>query len=410
MLKYLKMAWRNMWRNWRRTLIATIAIVLSMILLVFFEAFIDGFDQAIYGNMIKLYGGNVLIHAPGYRDKATRLPMLPLEDADNVLAAVRSQPNVLAASRRIITGGLVSNRDASQAVSITAIEPDIEAPVSLAAENITAGRFLTPEDGDNIVIGQELADHLKVTIGDRVSLLGRRKDESMRNRTMTVVGIFDLGLGDAEKGLVYMNLPTAQTLYNLRGQETEIAVILEKVGQEDVLINAIAPGFPNHEVDSLSTLRPELREAIETDRVFMLLIGGIMLSMAAIGILNLMMMAVFERTREMGVLAAMGMKGRQLTALFVLEGAFIGVVGAVIGCTLSWLLVMAVGQQGIDFSYYVEGAGEIYALMGDRLYPAISAVTIVQFGLAAVVVAALAALFPARQAAKREPAESLHYV
>ena len=409
MLKYLKMAWRNMWRNWRRTLIATIAIVLSMILLVFFEAFIDGFDQAIYGNMIKLYGGNVLIHAPGYRDKATRLPMLPLEDADNVLAAVRSQPNVLAASRRIITGGLVSNRDASQAVSITAIEPDIEAPVSLAAENITAGRFLTPEDGDNIVIGQELADHLKVTIGDRVSLLGRRKDESMRNRTMTVVGIFDLGLGDAEKGLVYMNLPTAQTLYNLRGQETEIAVILEKVGQEDVLINAIAPGFPNHEVDSLSTLRPELREAIETDRVFMLLIGGIMLSMAAIGILNLMMMAVFERTREMGVLAAMGMKGRQLTALFVLEGAFIGVVGAVIGCTLSWLLVMAVGQAGIDASM-VQDAGEIYALMGDRLYPAISAATIFQFGLAAVVVAALAALFPARQAAKREPAESLHYV
>jgi ABC-type lipoprotein release transport system permease subunit len=335
--------------------------------------------------------------------------MLPLEDADNVLAAVRSQPNVLAASRRIITGGLVSNRDASQAVSITAIEPDIEGPVSLAAENITAGRFLTPEDGDNIVIGQELADHLKVTIGDRVSLLGRRKDESMRNRTMTIVGIFDLGLGDAEKGLVYMNLPTAQTLYNLRGQETEIAVILDKVGQEDVLINAIAPGFPNHEVDSLTTLRPELREAIDTDRVMMLVIGGIMLSMAAIGILNLMMMAVFERTREMGVLAAMGMKGRQVMTLFILEGAFIGVVGAVIGCTLSWLLVMAVGQAGIDVSV-VQGAGEIYALMGDRLYPAISAATIVQYGLAAVVVAALAALFPARQAAKREPAESLHYV
>ena len=409
MRKYLKMAWRNMWRNWRRTLIATIAIVLSMILLVFFQAFIDGFDQAIYGNMVRLYGGNVLIHAPGYREKSSRLPMLPLEDADAVLAAVRSQPNVLAASRRISTGGLVSNRAASQAVGITAIEPQIEAPVSLAAENITAGRFLTPEDGDNIVIGQALANKLEVTVGDRVSLLGRRKDESMRLRTMTVVGIFDLGLGDAEKGLVYMNLPTAQTLYNLRGQETEIAVILEKVGQEDALINAIAPGFPNHEVDSLTTLRPEFREAMATDQAMMLLIGGIMLSMAAIGILNLMMMAVFERTREMGVLAAMGMKGRQVMGLFVLEGAFIGLVGAVIGCTLSWLLVMWVAQVGIDASM-VQDAGEIYALLGDRLYPAISAATIVQYGLAAVIVAALAALFPARQAAKREPAESLHFV
>ena len=407
--KFIKLAWRNMWRNWRRTLIATVAIVLSMILLIFMQAFLDGSDQAIYGNLVRLYGGNVLIHMDGYREKSTRLPMLPLEDTDAILAAVRSQPNVLTASRRINTGGLVSNRDASQAVNITAIEPQIEAPVSLAAENITAGRFLTPEDGDNIVIGQALADHLNVSVGDRVSLLGRRKDESMRRRTMTVVGIFNLGLGEAEKGLVYINLPTAQTLYNLRGQETEIAVSLEEIGQEDVLINAIAPDFPNHEVDSLYTLRPELGEALATDRAMTLMIGGIMLLMAAIGILNLMLMAAFERTREMGVLAALGMKGRQVMGLFVLEGAFIGVVGAVIGCIASWLLVMTVGQKGYDISY-VQDAGEIYALMGDRLYPHISGVIIVEYGLAAVVIAALAALYPAWQASRREPAEALHHV
>jgi ABC-type lipoprotein release transport system permease subunit len=298
-------------------------------------------------------------------------------------------------------------------VNITAIEPEIEAPISLAAENITAGRFLTPEDGDNILIGQALADHLNVTVGDRVSLLGRRKDESMRQRSMTVVGIFNLGLGEAEKSLLFMNLPTAQTLYNLRNQETEVAVVLEEIGQEDTLIDAIAPGFPNHEVDSIYTLRPEFAEALNTDRIFGLLFGGILLLMGGIGILNLMLMAVFERTREMGVLAAMGLKGRQIMGLFVLEGSFIGLIGAVIGCIFSWLLVMWVGQNGIDFSAYyedIESAGEIYALMGTVLYPAISATTIILYGLAAVVVAALAALFPAWQAARREPAESLHFV
>jgi putative ABC transport system permease protein len=135
--------------------------------------------------------------------------------------------------------------------------------------------------------------------------------------------------------------------------------------------------------------------------------------MGGIGILNLMLMAVFERTREMGVLAAMGLKGRQIMGLFVLEGSFIGLIGAVIGCIFSWLLVMWVGQNGIDFSAYyedIESAGEIYALMGTVLYPAISATTIILYGLAAVVVAALAALFPAWQAARREPAESLHFV
>jgi ABC-type lipoprotein release transport system permease subunit len=411
MFKYIKLAWRNMWRNWRRTLIATVAIVLSMILLIFMQAFVDGTDQAVYGNTVRLYGGHVLIHAPGYRDKATRLPILPLEDANAVLAVVRAQPNVLAASRRINTGGLVSNRDASQAVNITAIEPQIEAPVSLAAENITVGRFLTPEDGDNILIGQALADHLNVSVGDRVSLLGQRKDGSMRQRSMTIAGIFDLGLGDVEKGLVYINLPTAQTLYNLRDQETEVAVILEKIGQEEALINNIAPNLPDYEVDSLYTLRPEFSQALAVDRVFGLLTGGIMLLMAGIGILNLMLMAVFERTREMGVLAAMGMKGGQVMGLFVLEGAFIGLVGAIIGCIASWLLVIALGRTGIDISYgNIEDAGEIYALMGDRLYPYVSGTTIVLYGLVAVIVGALAALYPAWQASKKEPAESLHYV
>ena len=76
--KYIKLAWRNTWRNWRRTLIAAAAFVLSLILLLFFQAFLDGFDQAVYGNLIRLYGGNVLIHSPGYRDKSSRMPMLPL--------------------------------------------------------------------------------------------------------------------------------------------------------------------------------------------------------------------------------------------------------------------------------------------------------------------------------------------
>jgi ABC-type lipoprotein release transport system permease subunit len=416
MLKFIIMAWRNMWRNWRRTLIATVAIILSMILLIFFQAFMDGMDQSIYGNTVRLYGGNVLIHAPGYREKSTRLPMLPVADVEAILAAVRSQPNVLAASRRINTGGLISNRNASNAVNITAIEPEIEAPISLAAENLVAGRFLTSEDGDNIVIGQALADHLNVTVGDRVSLLGRRRDDSMRGRTMAVVGIFDLGLGEAEKGLVFINLPTAQTLYNLRGEVTEVAVILEKIGQEEPLINSIAPDFPNHEVDSIYTLRPEFGEALDIDRVIGLLLGGILLLMGAVGILNLMLMAVFERTREMGVLAALGLKGRQVMWLFVLEGAFIGLVGAVIGCLLSWLLIAWLGRTGIDFSAFYGAEtdlgefGELYALMGTVLHPAISATTIIIYGFAAVVIGALAALIPAWQASQKEPAESLHYV
>jgi ABC-type lipoprotein release transport system permease subunit len=406
---YIIMAWRNMWRNWRRTLIASIAIVLGLVLLIFMDALMRGSDQAIFGNAVRLYGGNVQIHAPGFRDRASRLPLIPLDDADMVVEIVRAQPEVVAVSKRISTGGMVGSGEGAYPVSITAIEPESEAPVSLVAENIIQGRFLTGDDGDAILIGQEMANLLNVGVGDRVVLLGKRKDESMRQRSMTVVGIFNLGMGDAEKGLVYINLPTAQTLYNLRDQETEVTISLAQVGQESALIANLQPDLSNYEVDSFDTLRPEIRELLAQKSAFIAVIGFIVLLMAGIGILNLMLMAVYERTREMGVLAALGVKGRQLMGLFLLEGMFIGVIGAVIGCMLSWLLVLAVGQVGIDYSM-AQGTGELTALIGNRLYPSIPLTNVVFYGIAVVFIAALASLIPAWQASRKQPAESLHHV
>ncbi|NCF66677.1 MAG: FtsX-like permease family protein [Chloroflexi bacterium] len=409
MAKYIKMAWRNMWRNWRRTLIASIAIVLGMVLLIFMDAIIRGSDQAIYSNAVRLYGGNVQVHAPGFRDKSTRLPLLPLDDADIVVEKVNNEPNVVNASKRISTGGMVSSREGTYPVSITAIQPESEASVSLVAENISEGRFLNSDDGDNILIGQEMANLLNVSIGDRITLVGKRKDESMRQRSMTIVGIFNLGLGDAEKGLVYINLPVAQTLYNLRDQETEVAITLEEIGQEESLISSLEPELSNYEIDSFYDLRPEIGEVLAQKGAFTTALGFIVLLMASIGILNLMLMAVYERTREMGVLAALGMKGRQLMGLFLLEGMFIGVIGAVLGCIVSWLLVTAFARVGIDYSM-AEGTGDITALVGNRIYPSIPIANIVFYGFAVVIIAALASFIPAWQASRNEPAESLHHI
>jgi ABC-type lipoprotein release transport system permease subunit len=403
-----------MWRNWRRTLIASVAIVLGLILLIYMDALIRGSDQAIYGNAVRLYGGNVQVHAPGFRDKAKRLPLLPLEDGDFVIEKIVDKPNVLNASKRITTGGMAGSREGAFPVNITAIEPQAEEAVSLIAENISDGRFLRSDDGDNILIGRELSDALDVTVGDRITLLGRRKDESMRQRSMTIVGIFDLGMGDLEKGLVYINLPVAQTLYNLRNQETEVAVTLEQIGQEQDLISSLAPTLPNYEVDSFYTLQPEIQQALETKSSFTAGLGFIVLLMASIGILNLMLMAVYERTREMGVLGALGMKGRQLMSLFMLEGTFIGFFGALIGCTISYLLVLWSGRTGLNLSAMMgedlSSGGEVYALMGDYIYPNIPLVNVIYYGIAVVIIAALASLIPSWQAAHNEPAESLHHV
>ena len=405
-----KLAWRNMWRNWRRTAIALVAIVLGVILLLFMDSMIKGSDQAIFGNAVRLYGGNLQVHAIGFRERANRLPMLPLTDADAVVQAARAQPQVLAAARRINTAGIVINRGNSMPVAITALEPDIEAAISLQAENVSQGRFLSVEDGDAIFIGQALADRLQVTVGDNVTLLGRSKNEAMRQHNFIVVGIYDLHMPEAEKSTVFIPLIDAQTLYNLRGQATEAAIFLKQIGTEGEVLTALKAQLPNYEVDSWQTLKGDLRETLDTKFAFTSFFGIVVLFIASIGILNLMLMAVFERTREMGVLSALGMKGRQIMGLFLLEGSLIGVVGAVVGCGLGFALIALVGSVGLDFSKFASGFGDLGALLGNKLYPSLTLAALFSRAVLVVVITASASIYPAWQASRKEPAQALHHV
>jgi ABC-type lipoprotein release transport system permease subunit len=409
MATYLKLAWRNMWRNWRRSLIAMIAIVLGLVLLLFFDGFIAGSDQAIYGNAIRLYGGNIQAHDEGYREKARRLPILPLADADAVVAAATELPEVTSAAMRIKTAGMISSAEGTFPVVINAIQPEIEGINSIQAENVIAGRYLRPNEGDAIFIGRSLAERLEVGVGDRVNVVGRSKQEQMRQRTMTVVGIYDLGMPEIEKGTIFMTLPEAQSLYNLRDQVTEVAINLEKVGQEAQVMPALVALLPGYDIDTWDSLQPELRETLTTKLAFTTMIGLIVIIVASIGILNIQLMAVFERTREMGVLAALGMKGRQIMALFLLEGTLIGALGAFIGCLAGVALLTWVGRVGIDMSF-MSGLGEITALMGDRLYPYVSPTGVISRGLLVTFIVMLASLYPAWQASRQEPAEALHHV
>ena len=415
MSKTIKMAWRNMWRNWRRTLIASVAIILGMVLLIFMDALIKGSDQAIYGNAVRMYGGNVQVHAPGYREKSDRLPLLPLADSETVVDTIQnyeSPEKILATAKRINTGGMVSTGAGNYPVVITAIEPEKEAPVNLFAENISNGRFLTKDDGDAIVIGKSLAELLEVGVGDRVMVVGRRLNESMRQRPMTVVGIYSLGMADAERGTVFINLPVAQTLYNLREQETEVVVSLEKIGKEEEMIADLQAELPDYEVDSWDTLSPEIRQTMQSKSAATSILGMLVVLIASIGILNLMLMAVYERTREMGVLAALGMKGRQISTLFLLEGTFIGLFSAVLGVIAGVLLVAAVAQVGIGLGDLTAqgGGADVFVLMGDRMYPALSWPTTIGYAVLVTIISAVASVFPAWQASRKEPAEALHHI
>jgi ABC-type lipoprotein release transport system permease subunit len=404
------MAWRNVWRNRRRTVIAVVAIALGLALMLFFDGMLGGAKQAIYGNTVKLQGGNVQVHAPGYREKAKRLPLLPLADADAAVQAALAQPQVIAASKRIETSGMVSSREGTFPVVINGIEPEQEAAVSLVAGKIVQGRYLATGDEDVLLIGQALARNLEVTVGDRVTMVGRATHEQMRRRTMTVAGIYDMGIPDVEKRMIYVSLAEAQTLFDLRDQATEVAAYLENVGQEQSVVASLQAALPGYEVDAWDTLDPSTKQTMEMEDQVMSIFGLIILLIAGVGILNLMLMAVFERTREIGLVAAMGLKRREIVILFLLEGILIGLLGALVGSVLGGLAIAYYGKVGLEWAAASTEYSPLAALLGGRLYFRIGMDVLLNRALTVTIIAALASLYPAYQASKREPADALHYV
>jgi ABC-type lipoprotein release transport system permease subunit len=405
----LRLAWRNLWRHKRRTVIVVLAIGMSMAMMMMYDGLIAGFNDAIYGNAIKVLGGNIQIHAPGYHSETSQSPLLPLPNDQQVVQAAQAQPQVVAATRRIMTGGLASNRKGAFAVSIVGIEPEKELPVNLVAQHVGSGRFLTPTDQDMIYIGKGLADAMEVKVGDRFTLAGRATHNQMRSRTMTVAGIYDLGMGDIEKRSVYISLAEAQDLYDLKDQSTEVALVLKNIGTEPALINTLKSSLPGYDMDSWQTSFPELQNALATKGGVMNVFSVIITLIAGIGILNMLLMAIYERTREIGILGAFGMKPGQISVLFLLEGALMGVVGVALGISLGLLFNFLLRQVGLDFSSYAT-VTDYMALISGRVYPSLGLEKLPQRVITTVIIAFLSALIPAREAAQREPAEALHYV
>ncbi|MCL4530756.1 MAG: FtsX-like permease family protein [Chloroflexi bacterium] len=406
---YLRLAWRNIWRHRRRTVIIMLAMGFSLALMMFYDGMIDGFNQAIYGNAVRVLGGNIQIHAAGYRAKIDSNPLLPLTDDSSVVKAALSRPNVIAATRRIITGGLVTNPEGAWPISIVGIEPEAEAPVSLIAQHITAGNWLTASDQDSILIGKGLADAMSIRVGDRITVVGSDIHKQNRQRTMTVIGIYDIGITSIEKQTAYISLNEAQSLYGLPGQSTEVDLTLKKLGQEATVVTALTPALLGYEVESWDQNYPDLKNAINSKGAVMNVFGVIIMMIAGIGILNLLLMAVYERTREIGLLGAMGLKPRQIAALFILEGTMIGVVGVAAGVILGLILNGSLGVVGMDYSQF-SSLADYMALISGRVYPTLGLNNLPSRALTVIIIATLAAWIPASEAARREPAEALHSV
>lgn len=250
---------------------------------------------------------------------------------------------------------------------------------------------------------------MEIEVGDRITMVGNTTHEQTRQRTMTVIGIYDVGVPSVEKGTIYISLAEAQNLFGLEGQVTEVVISLKQIGLEPGVMNAIETSAPGYEIESWETSIPDLKKTMDMKTGVMSVFGVFMLGIAAIGILNLLMMAVFERTREIGVIGALGLKPREITILFLMEGILIGLMGAAFGAVLGTAINGILGVYGLDYSQFAD-LTEYTALISGSIYPQLVPLKVFKHAFTVAVIAALAALYPAIEASRREPAEALHYV
>jgi ABC-type lipoprotein release transport system permease subunit len=340
-------------------------------MMMWYDGLMNGFSDAIYGNAVKVLGGNVQVHAEGYRSQASSTPLLPLADPEAVVKAAEANPLTLAATQRINTGGLVTNREGAFAVGITGVEPEKEQSVNIIGQYVKAGKNLTSTDTDSILIGN--------------------------------------GMADIEKQTVYISLGEAQSLFDLAGRSTEIAIFLQKIGTETAVIDSLSTSETGYEIESFEANYPDLAAAMNSKNGVMDIFSVIIIGIAGVGILNLLLMAVYERTREIGVLGAMGLKARQIALLFVLEGTMIGLVGVAAGLIIGLTLNGVLMRVGLDFGN-LQQAASYMALVKDKVYPTWGIEKLpLRIGMTTLI-SALASVIPAIEAARREPAEALHFV
>lgn len=402
----LKLAWRNIWRNKRRSLIVLGSIIVGVIAIIFMDAFMVGWMNQMLRNQISLNTAHVQIHKDGFNDnKVTQNFMPDYNEVDKVLS---ENPNIADYSRRTITFGLLSSASNSSGVYIYGVDHDKEGSVSLIEASIVEGTYLTGGDRE-ITVGTKLAEKLSVELGDKVVVMVNTPDGSIGSDVFRIVGLFKTPSSEYDKSYIYVNLPNAQRMMEIGDNIYEYAVVLKDYNNANLVRDQIRKGLDDrYEVYSYVDLLPMLVMQVqmmdEYMGIFYFIIGLAMI----FGIINVMLMAVFERIHEFGVLMSIGMKNRKLFAMIVTEASVLGIVGTIIGVIIGSLILWPLTNSGInlvDFASSLDSVG-----IGSIIYPELVIEKVITTIILIPFMTIVGAIYPAYRAVKLEPVYALRYV
>ena len=405
----LTLAWRNLWRHRRRTWLTVGAMVFCNTLLVFMISLQFGAYRMMIENPLKLFTGQLQIQAKDYLDdpklrhsfpQATTLAKnirATLADVDSLAVAVRGSAFALA-----------SSEERSFGMQVTGVQPQWEPGVSSLANSVKQGRYLQDPNAEEIVIGRGLARNLKVSVGDELTLLGSGRDGSFAAGFAKIVGIFDSGMTDMDRAMAQMPLGYFQTLFAMQGQAHSIVISNDSLTQVPAIqarIDTIIADKPPLISRDWDALMPGIKQSIISDLVGNLFTYLVLAVLVAFSVLNTQLMSVLERTKEFGILTALGVRPGQLGRLIMLETLLMALLGMALGMLFGGLLVAWLSQVGISMPGMEEMA-ERFA-MADRIFPELNILTLA-LGPSIVFIGCLfAAVYPSLRLLRLQPVAAM---
>ncbi|MBT8092264.1 MAG: FtsX-like permease family protein [Gammaproteobacteria bacterium] len=402
----VRLAWRNLWRHQRRTWLTVGAMVFANTLLVFMISMQFSMYGLMIDNTLKVFTGHMQVQAPGYKDDQKMRQVVP--DIVPLASRLRAEFTDEKIAARGWAFALASSEERSYGVGIFGVEPEFEPQVSSIPGLINKGRYLEQWDATEIVIGAVLARNLRVELGDELTLLGSGRDGSFAAAVATVVGIFESGVIDVDRNIAKMPLGAFQDIFYMEGAGHQVVISAPTLEAAEMVlpeIDAALPAGADLVVHDWDALQPGLKQAIKADMSSAFFMYGILVILVAFSVLNTQLMSVLERTHEFGIVMSLGLKPGQLGRLVMLETAFLGLLGFVLGAIGGALLTAYFGARGLSIPGMEEMAANFN--LPARVYLESTPLSTVIGPSVVFLFTLLAAAYPALRLYKLHPVEAM---
>lgn len=409
MTSTLRIAWRNLGRNTRRTLLALSAIAVAQLAVLAVEGLMNGMTVSIMSSLTGPMVGHAQIHAPGWREEQS--PDLTIDRLEERLAAVRATEGVAAALPRIYAPALVAREVDGRAALIVGLDVARESEAGGLLESLPVeGR---PHDRTALV-GAELARAAGIHVGDELAVVGQGADGSMANDLLIVGGILSTPVEMVNRMGVVVPIETAQEIFVMEDMATEITLFgtgsIEDAGPLAARV-ARSPEVEDLETLPWNELNPELAGIRDITGLYGIVVMFVVFIAAAAGVANTMLMATYERRRELGMMLSVGVGPGRLVTMIVLEALMLGILGVIVGSALGLALVTYQGHVGIELADMGSAGSENISFYGltfmGALHPFLEPSDVVPGFVGVIVVSVLAALGPAIGTSRLEPMEAM---